>query len=100
MIIGMFNGKSSISSAFIRCYFQFVLLFKKWCLEFEKEYLKYTNHILTLISKNKYNIEKSIVPDNGNFLMILFFSNKDNHTPKMKKMWYYLFEDFLDEIVI
>ena len=95
MIIGMFNGKSAISSAFIRCYFQFVLLFKKLCLEFEKEYIKYMYHILSLISKNKYNIEKTIVPDIGNFLMLLFFSNKNTHTPKMKKMWYCLFEELL-----
>ena len=94
MIIGMFNGKSAISSAFIRYYFQFVLLFKKLCLEFEKEYLKYINNILISISKHKYNAEKSIVPDIGNFLMLLFFSNKDTHTPKMKKMWYCLFEEF------
>ena len=40
MIIGIFNGKSSICSSFIRCYFQYVLLFKKLCLEFEKEYRK------------------------------------------------------------
>lgn len=30
MIIGMFNGKSIISSAFITCYFQYVLLFKNY----------------------------------------------------------------------
>ena len=29
MIIAMFKGKSSICSSFIRCYFQYVLLFKK-----------------------------------------------------------------------
>lgn len=27
--------------------------------------------------------------------MLLFFSTKDTHTPKMKKMWYCLFEEFL-----
>ena len=95
MIIGIYNGKSNISSAFITCYFQFVLLFKKLCIEFEEDYLKYINHLLNLIAKNKYEADKSIIPDIGNFLMLLFFSTKDTHTPKMKKMWYCLFEEFL-----
>ena len=93
MIIGIFNGKTTISSAFIRCYFQYVLLFKKLCLEFEEEYLKYINHILNLIKKNNYDVSKEIIPDIGNFFMLLFFSNKDTHTEKMKKMWYALFEE-------
>ena len=95
MIIGIYNGKSNISSAFITCYFQYVLLFKKLCIEFEEDYLKYINHLLNLIAKNKYEVDKSIIPDIGNFLMLLFFSTKDTHTPKMKKMWYCLFEEFL-----
>ena len=93
MIIGMFNGKSTISSAFIRCYFHYVLLFKKLCVEFETEYLKYLNHILNLIKKNNFDVTKQIIPDIGNFFMLLFFSNKDTHTEKMKKMWYTLFEE-------
>ena len=93
MIIGIFSGKTTISSAFIRCYFHYVLLFKKLCLEFEEEYLKYINHILTLIKKNNYDVSKEIVPDIGNFFMLLFFSNKDTHNEKMKKIWYALFEE-------
>ena len=95
MIIGIYNGKSSVSSAFITCYFQYVLLFKKLCIEFEEDYLKYINHQLNLIAKNKYDANKSIVPDIGNLFMLLFFSTKDTHSPKMKKMWYCLFEEFL-----
>ena len=94
MIIGIFNGKSTISTAFITCYFQYVLLFKKLCIEFEEEYLKYLNHQLNLIAKNKYNVTKSIIPDIGNLFMLLFFSTRDTHTDKMKKMWYCLFEEF------
>ena len=94
MIIGMFNGKSSICSSFIRCYFQYVLLFKKLCLEYEQEYSNYVNHILTLVKKNDYNPNKDIIPDIGDFFMLLFFSNKDTNTPKMKKMWNILFEEF------
>ena len=93
MIIGIFNGKTTISSAFIRCYFHYVLLFKKLCSEFEKDYCKYVNHILNLVKKNNYQINKKIIPDIGNFLMLLFFSNRDTHTEKMKKIWYLLFED-------
>ena len=93
MIIGIFNGKTTISSAFIRCYFQYVFLFKKLCLEFEEEYTNYVNHILNLIKKNNYEITKEIIPDIGNFFMLLFFSNKDTHTEKMEKMWYILFEE-------
>jgi hypothetical protein len=51
------------------------------------------NHILNLIKKNDYSPDKNIVPDIGDLFMLLFFSNKDTHTPKMKKMWYVLFEE-------
>ena len=95
MIIGMFNGKSAISSAFIISYFHYVLLFKKLCIEFEDDYLKFLNNKLTLIEKNDYIPNKSIIPDIGNFFMLLFFSNKDMHNEKMKKIWYCLFEEFL-----
>jgi len=95
MIIGIFNGKSNISSAFIICYFQYVLLFKKLCIEYEDDYLAYVNHKLNLIARNDYIVEKSIIPDIGNFFMLLFFSTRNTHKPKMKKMWYILFEEFL-----
>ena len=95
MIIGMFNGQSSISSAFIRCYFHYVLLFKKLSIEFEDEFINYLNHKLNLIHKNKYNIKKSIIPDIGDFFVLLFFCNRNTHTEKMKKMWYCLFEELL-----
>ena len=93
MIIGIFNGKSTISTAFIRSYFHYVLLFKKLCLEFENDYCKYVNHILTLVKNNNYEVNRKIIPDLGNFLMLLFFSNRDTHTDKMKKIWYALFEE-------
>ena len=93
MIIGMFNGKSNICSSFIRCYFQYVLLFKKLCLKYEDDYLKYANHLLGEIKKNGYDPDKRIIPDIGNLFMLLFFSNKDTNNSKMKKMWYVLFEE-------
>ena len=93
MIIGMLNGKSEISSAFIRSYFQFVLLFKKLCLEFEEDNLAYLNKVLSLIHDNDYKIDKKIIPDIGDFFMVLFFCNKDTHEEGMKKMWDCLFEE-------
>ena len=95
MIIGIFNGKSKICSAFITCYFQYALLLKKLIIEFEKEYFEYLNHLLNLIKKNDYTIDKKIIPDIGNFFVLLYFSTKDTHSEKMKKMWYILFEEFL-----
>ena len=95
MIIGMFNGKSEISAPFIRSYFQYVLLFKKLCLEFEEENLAFINKQLSLIFDNNFTIDKKIIPDIGNYLMLLFYSNKENHDKSMKKMWNCLFEEFI-----
>ena len=95
MIIGMFNGKTQISSAFIKSYFQYVLLFKKLCDDFEDENLAFMNKKLALILDNEYKIDKKIIPDIGDFLMILFFCNKDTHEEQMKKMWDYLFEEVI-----
>ena len=95
MIIGMFNGKSEISSAFIRSYFQYVLLFKKLCEDYEDENLAFMNKKLSLIYDNEYKLDKQIVPDIGDFLMILFYCNKDTHEEGMKKMWDAIFEEFI-----
>ena len=95
MIIGMFNGKTQISSAFIKSYFQYVLLFKKLCDDYEDENLAFLNKKLALILDNEYKIDKKIIPDIGDFLMILFFCNKDTHEEQMKKMWDCLFEEMI-----
>ena len=95
MIIGMFNGQSAISSAFIRCYFHYVLLFKKLSVEFEYEYISYLNHKLNLIHKNRYNVKKSIIPDIGDFLVLLLFCDRNIYNEKMKRMWNALYEEFL-----
>ena len=95
MIIGMFNGKTQISSAFIKSYFQYVLLFKKLCDDYEDENLAFMNKKLSLILDNEYKIDKKIIPDIGDFLMILFFCNKDTHEEQMKKMWDCLFEEVI-----
>ena len=95
MIIGMFNGKSIISSSFIICYFQYVLLFKKLCEEYEDDYKRYVDKKINLITMNDYDANKKIVSDIGNFFMLIFLSNKDMNTDEMKKMKYALFEEFL-----
>ena len=95
MIIGMFNGQSIISSAFIICYFHYVLLFRKLCNEFDNEYIDYLNHKLNIIHKNRYNVRKKIIPDIGNFLVLLYFCDRNTHNNYMKKIWYSLYEEFI-----
>lgn len=95
MIIGMFKGKSVISSAFITCYYQYIHLFKKLCKEYKDEYEKYIDKKIKLISMNDYEVNKKIVPDIGDFLMLIFLSNKDVKLPEMKKMKDVLIEEFL-----
>ena len=95
MIIGMFNGKSHISSAFIECYFQYVLLFKKLIKEYEGDFIKYSTKKINLITKNDFEVNKKIIPDIGNFMMLMFFTNTEILNPEeKKKIWYVLFEEF------
>ena len=58
MIIGMFSGKSHISSAFITCYFQYIILFKRLCQEYKEEYETYVNKKISLITMNDYEVNK------------------------------------------
>ena len=95
MIIGMFSGKSYISSAFIQCYFHYVLIFKKLIKEYEDDFRKYMTKKIELITKNDYDINKKIIPDIGNFLIIMFYANEELVKPEeKKKMWNKLFEEF------
>ena len=75
MIIGIFNKKTSLSEAFIRCYFQYILLLKKLTELYKKEFDEYLNNILTKIKNNYNHIDKKIIPDIGNFMVLLLFSN-------------------------
>ena len=95
MIIGLFNGKTTCSSSFIRCYFQYILLFKKLCQEFEGEYLDYLNTKFNEIKTNNYVVNKEIIPDIGNFFILLLFCNLDTNTERMKKIYNSLYEDSL-----
>ena len=89
MICGMFTNKSYMSEAYIRCYFQYLLLFKKLINEFKEDFEKYLNNIIDQIKKNNYVVNRFIVPDLGNLFMLLFFSdiNIDN------KIWNILFKE-------
>ena len=89
MVCAMFNDKSYMSEAYIRCYFQYLLLFKKLIQEFKEEFDKYLNEILDLIKKYDYVVNKTIVPDLGNLYMLLYFS--DNEIDD--KIWNVLFEE-------
>ena len=91
MIIGIFTKKSSLSEAFIKCYFQYILLFKKLTEIYKKEFNEYVNKIIKQIENNYYHINKNIIPDIGNFLVLLLFSD----IPINNKIWNSLFEDFV-----
>ena len=94
MIIHIFS-EENISSAIIRCIFHLVLLFRKLSEEFEEKYIKYLNHILNKIHINNYIINKSIIPDLGDFFILLYFWGSNIHNEKRKKIWKALFEEFL-----
>ena len=95
MIIGIFNDKSIISTSYITSYFHYVPLFKRLCKEYKDEYDFYVNKKLNLITMNDYEVNKKIVPDIGDFFMLIFLSNKDMTSPQMKRIKSVLIEEFL-----
>ena len=95
MIIGIFNGKSIVSTSYITCYFHYVLLFKQLCKEYQEEYNFYVDKKLSLITMNDYEVNKKIVADIGDFFMLIFLSNKDMTSPEMIKIKSVLIEEFL-----
>ena len=95
MIIGICKGITSLSSSFIKCYFHFILLFKKICEEYNAVYSIYLNKIFNHIVENNYSVNKQIIPDIGNFFMVLLFNNLEINTDTLKKIYNSLFEDFI-----
>ena len=93
MIIGMCKGRTSLSSSFIKCYFQYILLFKKMCQEYKAYYSIYLNDIFNKIKENNYIVNKNIIPDIGNFFMVLLFNKLEINTEILKKIYNCLFED-------
>ena len=98
MIIKMINKKSEISSSFVICFFQYMLLFQKLFQKFRKAYRKYINDYLDKQLNNFYNdnypsnafdelnINKKILK----LLILLHFSNEDPNSKEMQKLEKYL----------
>ena len=95
MIIGMYKGKATLSSSFIKCYFQYILLFKKMCQEFNVQYSVYLNDIFNQIKANNFSVNKQIIPDIGNFFMVLLFNKVEINSESLKKIYNALFQDFI-----
>ena len=89
MIIGIFKNENALSEAFIICYFHYILLFKKLVEEFKEEFDNYVKKYLDEIKSNNYDFDKQLIPDIGNFMMLLFFSDLEI----TEKMWNCLFEE-------
>ncbi len=75
MIIELFNKGSVFSQVSIRCYFNFIFLFRKLIFLYETEFKDYIFYKFHRIIENGDVINKENVPDIGNFLMLIFFSD-------------------------
>jgi hypothetical protein len=95
MIIGMYKVKTTLFSSFIKCYFKYILLFKKLRQEYSVEYSVYLNDIFNQIKDNNYSVNKNIIPDIGNFFIVLLFNKVDINSDAFKKIYNELFEDFI-----
>ena len=95
MIIGMYKVKTTLFSSFIKCYFKYILLFKKLRQEYSVEYSVYLNDIFNQIIDNNYSVNKNIIPDIGNFFIVLLFNKVDINSDALKKIYNELFEDFI-----
>lgn len=100
IIIGIIvNQSSMIKSIFIKAYFHFFLLFRKFYEEKENDLKIYLNSKINLfIKKNTYKDKKKIISDLGNFFSLLFFCNIDFNEGNMKK--YNIWEIFCEEHLI
>ena len=85
---------------YVICYFQFCFLFKKLCIEYDIDYIKYLNHQLNLIARNNYEPNESIIPDIIYLFILLFFTPRNTHNEKMKQIWHCLYEEFLIREII
>ena len=95
MIICMYKVKTTLFSSFIKCYFKYILLFKKLRQEYSVEYSVYLNDIFNQIKDNNYSVNKNIIPDIGNFFIVLLFNKVDINSDALKKIYNELFEDFI-----
>lgn len=95
MIIGVFKGKANLSMSFIKCYYHYVLLFKRLCKEYKNEFDAYVDKKINLIKMNDYEVDKIIIPDIGEFFILIFLSNKDMSSAEMKQIKKALVQEFL-----
>jgi hypothetical protein len=91
MIIGILINEKKCSQAFIQSYFHYILLLKKLIQIYHDEFNNYINSYLKKIQKSNYYIDKKLLPDIGNFLVLLFFS--DIIIPQ--KIWNCLYKEMI-----
>ena len=95
MIMKIFNNKSLISSSFIICFFQYILLFTKLFQIFRKAYRKYINNYLDKILNDfvkDYNMfwDLDKIVKILKLLILLLFANEDPNSKEMQKLEQYL----------
>ena len=94
MIKKMYNNKSSISSSFIICYFQYMLLFQKlfqnFSIAYERYINDYLNDLLFGFFRDKYFDNLNIIEKALNLLLLMFFINEGSHAKEIEKLEEYL----------
>ena len=87
MIIKMINNNSLISSSYLKCFFQYILLYQKLCQIYKNEYYEYTNNYikydLTFNLNKKYRNYKDKIKIVIKFLLLSLFikdETKKNNT--------------------
>ena len=94
MILSMSFSQLNISESFLRCFFQYALLYKKLFQLFKKQYRKYINIYLDVLLEEikdykEINSGQLFVMLNYLFLIIIF-SNEDINCLEMRKTKEYL----------
>ena len=94
MIFIMSSNPTNISESFLRCFFQYILLYKNLCQLFRKQYRKDINIYLDIFIKNikVYNEinGKEIFLKINYLLLMIIFSNEDINCLEMRKTKDYL----------
>ena len=65
------------------------------CQEFNVQYSVYLNDIFNQIKANNFSVNKQIIPDIGNFFMVLLFNKVEINSESLKKIYNALFQDFI-----
>ena len=91
MIIGMLLNLKKCSHSFIQSYFHYILLLKKLIEIYKNEFNEYINYYINKIISNGYSLDKTLIPDIGNFIILLFFSDLEIS----QKLWDCLYKEIL-----